>query len=669
MISGKKIGELLEELGFITKEQLKAALLHQKKNCPEEKVGEILVELGFLNELDLLRCLSGLFRIRYLSADKLSKMTIPQWVIDLISLEFAEKYKVFPFFCYDKTKILSVVIPEPQNKKLPNLIKKASGYHEVETYLALGSTIKAAIAKYYKSDQTAFGRLKGSTKTARPSAIASFLPKNEQVIDSEYSGPTGAALSQKSFLNKTTSEIVSDKGEPAAGAKEPQKRLSDQIASLSVMSEDTFIEVLNVLINVLEMYKGEAYRGHSAGVAKIVKEISRNMGLKAKETYYNVVGAYLHDCCMNSPEHLTLLHFNIKGGRGLLKKYSNSSKRVFEKARLPHEVQNILFHIFERYDGEGYPDGLKGEEIPMGSRIIASADAFVYLMNFGKNRSSENLYKTSFVTIESLASKYFDPEVIGGLEAVIIDHFVDDRSPRVIIIDGSSDEINELAYRLKKNGIIAYTSKDTDEAADILKGTPINLIISETNTQPMDGFSFCNLVKSDQKYKDVKFMFLSKDSDSATVSNSFNAGADDFIAKPYNSDILIAKIKNFVKPETKRTEETTERFTQKKGISGNLAEIQVIELIQMLSRGKKAGVLKLFKDEEHGEIFFNNGQIINAHYRDLEGRVAFNLLIRWEYGLFSLDPDAKISAEPKIHESTEMLLMEAYRVWDEQEKP
>ena len=123
MANGKRIGDLLVELGFITKRQLREALQHQKENAPQKKVGEILMELGFLKEEDLLKCLAGLFKIRYLSSDKLSKMTIPQWILDLIPYEFAEEYCVLPFFCYEKTKIMSVAIPEPQNKQLPKLIR------------------------------------------------------------------------------------------------------------------------------------------------------------------------------------------------------------------------------------------------------------------------------------------------------------------------------------------------------------------------------------------------------------------------------------------------------------------------------------------------------------------------------------------------------------------
>ena len=87
----------------------------------------------------------------------------------------------------------------------------------------------------------------------------------------------------------------------------------------------------------------------------------------------------------------------------------------------------------------------------------------------------------------------------------------------------------------------------------------------------------------------------------------------------------------------------------------------------MLSAGGKTGALTLFKEDENGEVFFDQGRVINARYKDVEGVEAFNLLVRWEHGLFILDPDAQL-LDQKIFDSTEMLLIEACRLWDEEKQ-
>jgi len=663
MIGNKKIGELLIELGFITAEQLNAALLHQKEFAPRKKIGEILVELGFLNEIDLLKCLSGLFKLRYISSDKLLKMAIPQWVLDIIPVDLAEKYRFVPFFCYDKSKTISVAIADPQDKQLPKLIKKLAGVNEIESYVALESAIKAAIAKFYKHQFVSVEQFKAVIKSESPQTIASFVPKTAQeIIEPEFVEPSKLLLKSTKIPEDQLLYFNKTKVYPfnlAESESQKQRRLSDQIAPLSLMSEDTFIELLNVLINILEIYKGGKYRGHSASVAKLVKEISQNLGLKAKETYYQVLAAYLHDCGMHTSEHLTLLHFNSENKLEMLKKYSRSALRLYEGVRLPVEVEKILLHTFERYDGEGFPEGLKGEEIPLGSRIIATVDAFIHLVNF----ESYGSFKGAFDLIASFQEKYFDPKIVDILGGIIADLFIDESSPRIIIIDHQPQELENLAALLKKNGFFPYPLKDTEKVIALLDNNPIYLVISEVATKPIDGFSICKLIKTNKKYQGINFIFLSHQHDHTTISKGFEAGADDFIAKPYNPNILIAKVKNFIKSSHPKTE----KGVTPKGITGNLAEIQVTDLIQMLGSGRKSGTLKLFKEEEKGKIFFDQGQVINACYQDYEGEEAFNLLIRWEHGLFVFDPDAPLS-EQKIFANTEMLLIEACRMWDEDKK-
>ena len=135
----------------------------------------------------------------------------------------------------------------------------------------------------------------------------------------------------------------------------------------------------------------------------------------------------------------------------------------------------------------------------------------------------------------------------------------------------------------------------------------------------------------------------------------------------HNPSVVVAKIQSFIKHSLQKTEEKAKTASTKKGITGNLAEIHVTDLIQMLSAGGKTGALKLFKEVKMGKYSFNQVQVINAQYKQVEGVEAFNFLVRWEHGLFILDPDAQL-LDQKIFYSTEMLLIEACRVWDEEKQ-
>jgi HD-GYP domain-containing protein (c-di-GMP phosphodiesterase class II) len=68
-------------------------------------------------------------------------------------------------------------------------------------------------------------------------------------------------------------------------------------------------------------------------------------------------------------------------------------------------------HHHERYNGEGYPDGLKGEEIPLESRILAIADSFVAMTSL-RPYSQALTYEAAIEELKSGAGKQFDPNLI-----------------------------------------------------------------------------------------------------------------------------------------------------------------------------------------------------------------------------------------------------------------
>ncbi|HQO79221.1 MAG TPA: DUF4388 domain-containing protein, partial [Thermodesulfobacteriota bacterium] len=82
--------------------------------------------------------------------------------------------------------------------------------------------------------------------------------------------------------------------------------------------------------------------------------------------------------------------------------------------------------------------------------------------------------------------------------------------------------------------------------------------------------------------------------------------------------------------------------------------------------GRKTGRLKLFKGDEEGEISFDHGEIVEASCRDLDAVTAFNYLVRWDHGLFTLDTNDELP-QRRIFDSTERLLLEAYQLWDEED--
>jgi HD-GYP domain-containing protein (c-di-GMP phosphodiesterase class II) len=76
------------------------------------------------------------------------------------------------------------------------------------------------------------------------------------------------------------------------------------------------------------------------------------------------------------------------------------------------QVANVVRHHHERYDGQGYPDGLKSLEIPIGSRIMAVADAYDSITTARPYRNADS-HNSAVKEIIKCSGAQFDPEVVG----------------------------------------------------------------------------------------------------------------------------------------------------------------------------------------------------------------------------------------------------------------
>jgi len=138
-----------------------------------------------------------------------------------------------------------------------------------------------------------------------------------------------------------------------------------------------YLETVQSLASAIEA-KDSYTHGHSQRVAKYSVMIARKLGLKGSELETIRHTALLHDIgkigiaesILLKPGHLTQEEFETIKGHPLV------GAKILESIDFLKKVRDQLKYHHERYDGKGYPSGLKGEQIPLGARIIAVADTF-----------------------------------------------------------------------------------------------------------------------------------------------------------------------------------------------------------------------------------------------------------------------------------------------------
>jgi diguanylate cyclase (GGDEF)-like protein len=154
-------------------------------------------------------------------------------------------------------------------------------------------------------------------------------------------------------------------------------------------------------------------QGHSPKVANYAALIAEGLGLKEDEIEQIRLGGMLHDIGkVGVPEPILNKNGPLNPDEWeLMKEHVRFGHKLLEPLRTLAPVRAMVLHHHEMFDGTGYPDGRTGEEIPLGARIIAIADAYDTI-------TSDRTYKkaraahAALAEIERCAGAQFDPQLV-----------------------------------------------------------------------------------------------------------------------------------------------------------------------------------------------------------------------------------------------------------------
>jgi hypothetical protein len=178
--------------------------------------------------------------------------------------------------------------------------------------------------------------------------------------------------------------------------------------------KQTYRETVRTLIKIIEMH--DSYTaGHSDRVATYSRQLCEVLRLSPTETEKIELAAYLHDL---GKIHLDLSGIVRKAGklteeeRRLVRLHSVVSADLANQVTyFRGEIEAMIRHHHENWDGSGYPHGLQGEQIPLGSRIILLADAFDAMTTSRVYRRALDLEKVK-AEFSKFSGSQFDPSLV-----------------------------------------------------------------------------------------------------------------------------------------------------------------------------------------------------------------------------------------------------------------
>lgn len=196
--------------------------------------------------------------------------------------------------------------------------------------------------------------------------------------ENEESETKGLSLGAMDFIKKPfVPDVLTLRARHTIDLNHLQKDLEHEVHKKTEENERLFLHVVQALAEAIDA-KDTYTNGHSGRVAQYSREIGRRYGYRGKRLENLYMMALLHDvgkigvpdAIINKTARLTDEEYEV------IKKHPVLGYRILKSIQeMPSLATAARWH-HERYDGSGYPDGLKGDESPEEARITAVADAY-----------------------------------------------------------------------------------------------------------------------------------------------------------------------------------------------------------------------------------------------------------------------------------------------------
>jgi putative nucleotidyltransferase with HDIG domain len=199
-----------------------------------------------------------------------------------------------------------------------------------------------------------------------------------------------------------------------------EREAAARLMSVNEKLESANLSFATALVATLDA-RDQYTAGHSAAVAVYARDIASRMGLSEEQQKLAHLCGLVHDIgkiglppgLLDKPGALTL------DERRQMETHSAIGEHILAKVDDYAEIARIVRHHHERMDGAGYPDGLRGDEIPLISRIISVADAYNAMTSDRPYRDAMPS-RVARLRLAQAVESQFDTAVVAAFEAILV---------------------------------------------------------------------------------------------------------------------------------------------------------------------------------------------------------------------------------------------------------
>lgn len=235
---------------------------------------------------------------------------------------------------------------------------------------------------------------------------------------------------------------------------------------------------------------------------------------------------------------------------------------------------------------------------------------------------------------------------------------------KILVVEDNPAVLELVRHGMEQCGDVITASDGGDAMLKVFDEKP-DLILSDFQMPGMDGRQLFEKLRGREQSKNIPFFFMATRGDIEEKLRPYiTDGVEDFIVKPFYLKDLISRMKKIT--DRMALEKMQQKATRPGVLEGQLATMNVIDLLQSLEMGQKSCKLTLRSPAGKCELFFQNGQCNDAVFNDgqVVGDEAVYKVVQWTEGDFEIDFQGS-SPNQRTTRSTQGLLMEALRLADE----
>jgi response regulator RpfG family c-di-GMP phosphodiesterase len=279
------------------------------------------------------------------------------------------------------------------------------------------------------------------------------------------------------------------------------------------------------------------------------------LGVSEAECVHIRRGALLHDIGkMGIPDSILRKPSPLSPDEwARMRRHPEDARQLLAPIEYLAPAMDIPYCHHEKWDGTGYPRGLKGEEIPLAARVFAVVDVWDAVRS-ERPYSRSWSHEESLAYLKSIAGTHLDPHVtamfIELLESLNGTSPADARGDagtghagaRILIVDDYQPSVNLLCRWLMKEGYEVQAANSGETALAAITHHHPDLVLLDIDIPEPNGFVVCQRIKRDPATSRIPVIFMSGLEPITTEMSARQLGADDYVAKPVDAYALKIRI-------------------------------------------------------------------------------------------------------------------------------